>query len=59
VVINRPIGTCKHCGTVHPDSEIANPHYCIARLQEQLEEREGEIEDLHKIINSMDEEGGR
>jgi len=28
---------CKDCNTEHPDSEIANPHYCIARMGEIID----------------------
>lgn len=31
---------CKDCGREHPPDQIANPHYCIARLGEQLEREE-------------------
>jgi hypothetical protein len=55
-MINRPIGTCKHCGTVHPDSEIANPHYCIVRLSDQLEEKDGEIDILNEENKHLKEE---
>lgn len=28
---------CKNCNREHPSDQIANPHYCISRLQEDLE----------------------
>jgi hypothetical protein len=37
---------CKNCNTEHPENEIANPHYCIARLQEALDKMETEVYDL-------------
>jgi len=27
---------CEYCETEHPENEIANPHYCIARMAEQI-----------------------
>ena len=26
---------CEYCGTGHPPDQVANPHYCIARLIEE------------------------
>lgn len=37
---DRTRGACKYCGTIHPEGEIANPHYCIARLDEMLEKKD-------------------
>lgn len=31
---------CKYCDTEHPKEERGNPHYCIARLNERVEELE-------------------
>jgi len=28
---------CKYCDTEHPRNQIANPHYCIARMEERIE----------------------
>ena len=28
---------CEYCQTEHPPDQIANPHYCIARLNEKVE----------------------
>jgi hypothetical protein len=28
---------CKDCNTEHPSDEIANPHYCIARMEERID----------------------
>lgn len=28
---------CKDCGAVHPRTEMHNPHYCIARMSEEIE----------------------
>ena len=37
---------CKYCDTEHPKDEIANPHYCIARLSERVERLEEERDRL-------------
>lgn len=31
---------CRDCGTEHPEDQVANPHYCTARLSEQNEKAE-------------------
>lgn len=41
--------SCKYCDTVHPKKEIANPHYCIARMEEAKEKLEDEIDRLKQI----------
>lgn len=51
---------CKYCQTEHPPDQIANPHYCIARLEEQIEERDREIAGLNTKLNSLrDDLSGR
>jgi hypothetical protein len=45
---------CEHCNTEHPASEIANPHYCIARLEEQLEKKDIEIDTLSRTVAERD-----
>ena len=35
---------CEYCNTEHPLDQIADPHYCIARLNERVEEIEEALE---------------
>jgi predicted nucleic acid-binding Zn-ribbon protein len=44
---------CKYCDTVHPQEEFANPHYCIARMEEAKEKLEDEIERLTAEIERL------
>ena len=45
--------TCKQCGQVHPPDQIANPHYCLARLQERVEKMEEAAKNLdHYIVEN-------
>jgi hypothetical protein len=37
---------CEYCGHVHP----VDPFYCIARLQDQLDQKDAEIEKLRNHI---------
>ena len=34
---------CKYCGIQHPPNEIANPHYCIARMEERVDKLEAAL----------------
>ena len=42
---------CKYCDTEHPEDQVANPHYCISRLQEDLEKAETALEFAHMEKN--------
>jgi len=54
---------CEYCKTVHPEDQIANPHYCIARMGEKIgrleaalaeKERENrEIENQCVLANTL------
>ena len=37
---------CKYCNTEHPQEYIANPNYCISRMEEQLDDAANEIKSL-------------
>jgi hypothetical protein len=37
---------CEYCQHEHPENEIANPHYCIARLTEDLEKMQEESQGI-------------
>ena len=37
---------CEYCGVEHPQDHIADPHYCIARLQERVERQDARIKEL-------------
>lgn len=50
------IGTCKYCGTIHPEGEIANPHYCIARLDEMLEKKDRMIDEWMALCEKQNTE---
>jgi len=41
---------CKNCGWEHPEDQIANPHYCIARMGEQIDAMEREIFALKGLL---------
>ncbi len=57
---------CKNCGKEHPKDMEANPHYCIARMDEKIEEltdllkqlaeKDAEIERLTDLLKSSEEE---
>jgi len=47
---------CKYCGVEHPPDEICNPHYCIARLGEQVERQQAEITRLTAERDSLGHE---
>lgn len=52
--------TCEYCGTEHPPQQIANPHYCIARLGEQLErEEERSLKAFEKYEERIEEKDKR
>ena len=38
---------CKYCDTAHPKDEIANPNYCIARMEETIERLKSEVD--HRV----------
>jgi hypothetical protein len=42
--------TCKNCNTEHPEDQIANPHYCIARLEEEVDWLKMKIADLEGLL---------
>jgi hypothetical protein len=42
---------CKYCYTEHPEDQVANPHYCISRLQEDLEKAETALKFAHMEKN--------
>jgi hypothetical protein len=45
---------CKYCNQVHPEADIANPDYCIARLMDQNEELEAEVAHLRAELAVFD-----
>ena len=51
---------CEYCGAEHPPDQIANPHYCIARLGEQLErEEERSLKAFEKYEERIEEKDER
>ena len=42
---------CKYCNTPHPEDQIANPHYCIARMGEEIAELKSCKTLLEEYIN--------
>ena len=50
---------CKYCETEHPEGQIANPHYCIARLVERNESLKSLMDgdtDWYAIAKKAEEE---
>jgi chromosome segregation ATPase len=37
---------CRDCNLEHPKDQIANPHYCIARMQERIEVLERQLKQI-------------
>lgn len=50
---------CKNCNTEHPKAEIANPHYCISRLEEALDKMELNSAQLRRASSEKDAENKR
>jgi hypothetical protein len=47
---------CKDCNTKHPEDQIANPHYCITRLEEALDKTDVLLAITEKEIKRLAEE---
>lgn len=44
---------CEYCEHEHPEDQIANPHYCVARLQEDLENARATYDDFYKEFKRL------
>jgi hypothetical protein len=49
---------CRDCDLEHPKDQIANPHYCIARMDERIEKLEARLASIKALVDKQAEDDG-
>ena len=48
---------CRNCRTEHPSDQAGNPHYCVARLTEEVDRLDGLLREIeehdHRFVANL------